>query len=160
MQLAGLVEGSRREYLQAVRQVAAYYMISPDHLSERNVEDDILYVRDESGAAKGTLAPIFAGLTCRTRFLGEYPRSGVPKPRRPSKLKRRLRHPAPRLPAKEGATSQTLRASGAISHLHRRPAPFNRSHQAHRDRSQRAAPPIPRRSASSKRHFASASRCE
>jgi hypothetical protein len=78
MQLAGLVEGSRREYLRAVRQLAAYYMISPDHLSERNVEDDILYVRDELGAAKGTFAPILAGLTCRTRFLDECPRSGVP----------------------------------------------------------------------------------
>jgi Phage integrase, N-terminal SAM-like domain len=38
MQLAGLVEGTRREYLRAVRQLAAYYMISPDQLSERNVE--------------------------------------------------------------------------------------------------------------------------
>ena len=37
-------------------------MISPDQLSERNVEDYILYVRDELGVAKGTLAPIFAGL--------------------------------------------------------------------------------------------------
>ena len=30
MQLAGLVEGTRREYLRAVRQLAAYYMVSPD----------------------------------------------------------------------------------------------------------------------------------
>ena len=62
MQLAGLVEGTRREYLRAVRQLAAYYMISPDQLSERNVEDYLLYVRDELGVAKGTFAPIFAGL--------------------------------------------------------------------------------------------------
>jgi integrase/recombinase XerD len=62
MQLAGLVEGTRREYLRAVRQLAAYYMISPDQLSERNVEDYILYVRDELGVAKGTFAPIFFGL--------------------------------------------------------------------------------------------------
>ena len=55
MQLAGLVEGTRREYLRAVRQLAAYYMVSPDHLSERNVEDYLLYVRDELGVAKGTL---------------------------------------------------------------------------------------------------------
>src|SRR5258708_8638018 len=62
MQLAGLVEGTRREYLRAVRQLAASYMISPDRLTERNVEDYLLYVRDELGAAKGTFAPIFAGL--------------------------------------------------------------------------------------------------
>jgi integrase/recombinase XerD len=62
MQLAGLVEGTRREYLRAVRQLAAYYMLSPDRLSERNVEDYLLYVRDELGVAKGTFTPIFAGL--------------------------------------------------------------------------------------------------
>src|SRR5271168_1432099 len=62
MQLAGLVEGTRGEYQRAVRQLAAYYMISPDQLSERNVEDYILYVRDELGVAKGTFAPIFFGL--------------------------------------------------------------------------------------------------
>ena len=62
MQLAGLAELTQREYLRAVRQLTAYYMVSPDHLSERNVEDYILYVRDELGVAKGTFAPIFAGL--------------------------------------------------------------------------------------------------
>jgi Phage integrase, N-terminal SAM-like domain len=62
MQLAGLVEGTRREYVRAVRQLAAYYMVSPDHLSERNIENYLLYVRDELGVAKGTFAPIFAGL--------------------------------------------------------------------------------------------------
>ena len=41
-----------------------------------------------------------------------------------------------------------------------RPICINRSRQARRERSQRAAPAIPRRSASSKRLFASASRCE
>ncbi len=56
MQLAGLVEGSRREYLRAVRQLAAYYMVSPDQLSERKVEDYLLYVRDDLGVAKGTFA--------------------------------------------------------------------------------------------------------
>ena len=62
MQLAGLVEGTRREYLRAVRQLTTYYMISPDKLSERNVEDYLLYVRDELGVAKGTFAPLFAGI--------------------------------------------------------------------------------------------------
>lgn len=62
MKLAGLVEGTRREYLRAVRQLAAYYMTPPDRISERQVQDYILYVRDELGIAKGTFAPLFAGL--------------------------------------------------------------------------------------------------
>ena len=62
LKLAGLVEGTQREYLRAVRQLTAYYMISPDRLSERDVEDYLLYVRDDLGVAKGTFAPIWAGL--------------------------------------------------------------------------------------------------
>ena len=62
MQLAGLVEGTRREYLRAVRQLAAYYLVSPDRLSERQVEQYVLYVRDDLGVAKGTFEPIVAGL--------------------------------------------------------------------------------------------------
>ena len=62
MQLAGLVEGTRREYLRAVRQLTGYYMVPPDRLSERNVEAYLLYVRDELGVARGTFAPIVAGL--------------------------------------------------------------------------------------------------
>ena len=62
MQLAGLVEGTRQQYVRAVRQLAAYYMISPDRLSERQVEQYLLYVRDDLGVAKGTFEPIVAGL--------------------------------------------------------------------------------------------------
>ncbi len=62
LKLAGLVEGTRREYLRAVRQLAAYYMVSPDRLTERQVQDYILYVRDDLGVAKGTFAPLWAGL--------------------------------------------------------------------------------------------------
>jgi hypothetical protein len=62
MQLAGLVQGTRQQYLRAVRQLAAYYMVPPDRLSERQVEQYVLYVRDELGVAKGTFEPIVAGL--------------------------------------------------------------------------------------------------
>jgi hypothetical protein len=62
MQLAGLVEGTQREYLRAVRQLTAYYMVSPDQLSERHVEKYLLYIRDELGVAKGTFVPVFFGL--------------------------------------------------------------------------------------------------
>ena len=62
MQLAGLLERTRRQYLRAVRQLAAYYMVSPDRLSERNVEHYVLYVRDDLGVAKGTFDPMWAAL--------------------------------------------------------------------------------------------------
>jgi len=62
LKLAGLVQGTRRQYVRAVRQLAAYYMVSPDRLSERQVEQYLLYVRDELGVAKGTFEPIVAGL--------------------------------------------------------------------------------------------------
>jgi integrase/recombinase XerD len=62
MQLAGLVEGTRDVYLRAVRQLTAYYMLSPDRLTERQVQDYLLYVRDELGVAKGTFEPLLAGL--------------------------------------------------------------------------------------------------
>jgi integrase/recombinase XerD len=62
MKLAGLVEGTSQGYLRAVRQLAAYYMASPDQLTQRQVQDYLLYVRDELGVAKGTFAPILAGL--------------------------------------------------------------------------------------------------
>ena len=42
---------AHQQYLRAVRQLAAYYMVSPDRLSERKVEQYLLYVRDELGVA-------------------------------------------------------------------------------------------------------------
>ncbi len=62
LRLTGLEEKTSKEYLRAVRQLAAYYMIRPDQLSERQVEDYLLYVRDELGIARGTFAPLLAGL--------------------------------------------------------------------------------------------------
>ena len=62
LKLAGLDEKTQRTYLRSVRQLAAYYMISPDRLGECQVQDYILYVRDELGVAKGTFEPMFYGL--------------------------------------------------------------------------------------------------
>jgi hypothetical protein len=62
MHLAGLVQGTQHEYVRAIRQLTAYYSTSPDQLTERQVEDYILYVRDDLGVAKGTFAPIYAAL--------------------------------------------------------------------------------------------------
>jgi len=59
LMLAGLDErGTDQVYLRAVRQLAGYYMISPDRLSERQVRD----ARDKLGVAKGTFEPMVFGL--------------------------------------------------------------------------------------------------
>jgi hypothetical protein len=62
LELAGLDPGTQQVYLRAVRQLASYYMLPPDLLDERQVQDYILYVRDTLGVAKGTFEPMFAGL--------------------------------------------------------------------------------------------------
>jgi integrase/recombinase XerD len=62
LKLAGLNKGTQQVYLRAVRQLAAYYMLAPNQLQERQVQDYILYVRDELGVAKGTFEPMLAGL--------------------------------------------------------------------------------------------------
>ena len=62
LKLAGLKPGTAKVYLRAVRQLAAYYMLAPDRISERQVQDYILYVRDDLGVAKGTFEPMLAGL--------------------------------------------------------------------------------------------------
>lgn len=62
LKLAELKEGTMEVYLRAVRQLATYYMIPPDRLSEQQVQNYILYVRDELGIARGTFDPLFAGL--------------------------------------------------------------------------------------------------
>jgi hypothetical protein len=64
LKLAGLEEGTQQVYLRAVRQLAAYYMLSPDQLSERHVQDYILYVRDELAVAKGTFEPRDPDIGC------------------------------------------------------------------------------------------------
>ena len=62
LKLAGLKEGTAEVYLRAVRQLTVYCKISPDRISERQVEEFILYVRDDLGVAKGTFEPMLAGL--------------------------------------------------------------------------------------------------
>ena len=62
MKLAGLCESTQEVYLRAVHQLTAHYMVSPDRLSERQVEKYILYLRDELGVATGTFSPMFYGL--------------------------------------------------------------------------------------------------
>ena len=86
MQLAGLVEGTQDGYLRAVRQLAAYYMVSPDRLSERNVEKYLLYIRDELGWPREHSLQPFSGSSSstsrRSATTGRCSRKKVRKPTR------------------------------------------------------------------------------
>jgi integrase/recombinase XerD len=64
MELAGLGKKTQKEYVRAIRDLAAHYNLSPDQLTEQQVEEHLLYVRDQRGAARGT----FGVLVCAVRF--------------------------------------------------------------------------------------------
>jgi integrase/recombinase XerD len=67
MNLAGFTDGTQRAYLNGVRQLAKHYMIAPDKLTEKQVEDYVFYLREEKKVAKGTFQEYFYAL----RFLYE-----------------------------------------------------------------------------------------
>jgi len=62
MILAGYTPGTRRTYLQQVRSLAKHYMIAPDQLTERQVRDYFLYLREEKKVARGTFETALAGI--------------------------------------------------------------------------------------------------
>lgn len=59
MNLAGFVDGTQRSYINGVRQLAAHYKLSPDQLTEKQVEDYVFYLREEKKVAKGTFQEYF-----------------------------------------------------------------------------------------------------
>ena len=65
MNLAGFTAGTQRAYLNGVRQLAKHYMLPPDQLSEKQVEDYVFYLREEKKVAKGTFQEYFHSI----RFL-------------------------------------------------------------------------------------------
>ena len=67
MILAGLAEGTRKIYTQAVYRLAAHYRRSPDQLSEEEVRSYLLGLR-QGGAARGTFQTSQYGL----RFLYQH----------------------------------------------------------------------------------------
>jgi hypothetical protein len=59
MQLAGFTPGTQEAYIRAVRQLAAHFRLSPDRLTERQLHDYVLHLRDVRGFAKGTFQQHF-----------------------------------------------------------------------------------------------------
>ncbi len=54
MQLAGLSQGTQEAYVRSVRQLAGHFRLSPDRITERQLRDYLIYLRDVRDFAKGT----------------------------------------------------------------------------------------------------------
>lgn len=55
LQLAGLAEGTQVAYLRAIRQLAAHFRKPPDQLTESDVREYLLYLKNERHASSSTL---------------------------------------------------------------------------------------------------------
>ena len=55
LQLAGLSEGTQKTYLRAIRQLADYYHTPPDRLSEQQVRDYLLHLKNDKRFASSSL---------------------------------------------------------------------------------------------------------
>jgi hypothetical protein len=62
MILAGYTPGTRRNYLDQVRCLAKHYMIAPDRLTEQQVRDYFIYLREQKKVARGTFETARAGI--------------------------------------------------------------------------------------------------
>ena len=62
MQLAGLSQGTQDAYVRVVRQLAAHFRLSPDRLTERQLRDYLMHLREVRGVAKGTFQQHFFGI--------------------------------------------------------------------------------------------------
>ena len=54
MILAGYTPGTRQTYIEQVRWLAKHYMIAPEQLTEQQVRDYFIYLREEKKVARGT----------------------------------------------------------------------------------------------------------
>lgn len=62
LQLAGLSEGTQKAYLRAVRQLAFHCHRRPDLLSERQVRDFLLHLKNDRKWASGSLGIAYSGI--------------------------------------------------------------------------------------------------
>jgi site-specific recombinase XerD len=62
LQLAGLVEGTQGVYLRAVRQLAAHFHQPPDRLTEQQVRDYLLHLKNERRLSSASLQVVVSAL--------------------------------------------------------------------------------------------------
>ena len=59
MELAGHSQGTQDAYVRVVRQLTGHFRLSPDRLTERQLRDYLIHLRDVRGVAKGTFQQHF-----------------------------------------------------------------------------------------------------
>ncbi len=62
MQLAGHSPGTQAAYVRVVRQLAGHFRLSPDRLTERQVRDYLMHLREARAVAQGTFQQHFFGI--------------------------------------------------------------------------------------------------
>jgi integrase/recombinase XerD len=62
LQLAGLSENTQESYLRAVRQLADHFDTPPDRLSEHQVRDYFLHLKNDRKFASGSLVVAYSGI--------------------------------------------------------------------------------------------------
>ena len=62
MQLAGLSQGTLEAYDRTVRQLAGHFRLSPDRITERQLRDYLIHLRDVRGFDQGTFQHHFFGI--------------------------------------------------------------------------------------------------
>jgi hypothetical protein len=62
MKLAGHSQGTQDAYIRVVRQLAGHFRVSPDQLTERQVRDYLMHLREARKVAKGTFQAHFFGI--------------------------------------------------------------------------------------------------
>jgi integrase/recombinase XerD len=62
MALAGLAPGTSDGYVRGIRGLTAYYELSPEHLTEQQVRDYFLHLKNDRDLANGTLSVAFSGI--------------------------------------------------------------------------------------------------
>ncbi len=62
MDLAGLSQGTQAAYVRVVRQLAGHFRLSPDRLTERQVRDYLMHLREAQAVAEGTFQQHLFGI--------------------------------------------------------------------------------------------------
>jgi integrase len=62
LQLAGLSDGTQARYVRTVRQLAEHFHTSPDRLTEKQLREYFLYLKNQRKFSPGTLRCVYAAL--------------------------------------------------------------------------------------------------
>ena len=62
LQLAGLAEGTQKAYLRAVRQMAAHFKKPPDQVSESELREYLVYLKNERQCKPSSLKIAASGI--------------------------------------------------------------------------------------------------